>query len=131
MICKACNEEFLPQLENEDLCPECMDAIREGGQEIVLGKYDCAIVLRSENGETWSKEIFISHQDDPEAPVSNAVYTTVLLAMGMDSHEVWEACQRKFDEVDTMVKENESVERAAAEDEALEESPDSTEQGSS
>ena len=127
MICEACGEEFVPSLDNEDLCPNCMSSIREGGQEIVLGKHDAAIVLRSEDGTHWVKNIYIPNQEDPEAPVSDVTLAAVMLAMGIDNPQVVKMCQDLFYEG---LEHIESADQAVAEDEASEESPDTEEQPS-
>lgn len=125
--CQACGAEFEPKLENEDLCPECMSSIREGGQEIILGKHDAAIVLRSDDGVNWIKNIYIPNQEDPEAPVSDVTLAAVMLAMGIDDPQVIKLCQDRFYKGLECI---ESADRAVAEDEASEESPDTEEQPS-
>jgi len=98
MKCPACNNDRCKDNSDEDLCPECMDLLREGGQEIILGKHDTAIILRSKDGESYTKEIYIQPLEDNDTIVNAVSLATVRYALGMDDQQVIDRCNEVFEE---------------------------------
>ena len=96
--CKACQEEFEQDHPENDLCKECEKECTDGGQVVILGKNDAALVVRG--GDELVSEMYITKKEmeGPETLASDATYLVCLLSYLLHDQKIINLLITDFDQ---------------------------------